>query len=57
MFLERDGVRELVMEEAVQILVEGSNVRIVGLLGEQREICGRIKEVNLTKHQIIIAAE
>ena len=57
MFLERNGIRELIMEEAVEVVAEGSNVRIVGLLGERREVRGRIKEVNLTKHQIVITAE
>ncbi|MHC1579290.1 MAG: CooT family nickel-binding protein [Candidatus Alkanophagales archaeon] len=56
-FLERDGSRELIMEEAVEVVAEGSNVRVIGLLGERREVRGRIKEVNLTKHQIVIAAE
>ncbi|HEC57043.1 MAG TPA: CooT family nickel-binding protein [Candidatus Syntrophoarchaeum butanivorans] len=53
--LEHDGSRELLMEEVVRILVEDDKIQLVGLLGERKEVKGRIKEVNLNRHEVIIS--
>ncbi|OFV66473.1 MAG: RNA-binding protein [Candidatus Syntrophoarchaeum butanivorans] len=55
MILEHDGSRELLMEEVVRILVEDDKIQLVGLLGERKEVKGRIKEVNLNRHEVIIS--
>ncbi|HDM36979.1 MAG TPA: CooT family nickel-binding protein [Candidatus Syntrophoarchaeum butanivorans] len=53
--LEHDGSRELLMEEVVRILIEDDKIQLVGLLGERKEVKGRIKEVNLNRHEVIIS--
>ncbi len=53
-FLEKGGSRELLMEDVVRVVVESGGIRMMGILGEKREIKGRIKEINLNKHEIII---
>jgi predicted RNA-binding protein len=54
-FIEKEGGRALVMEEAVQVVVDGEDIKLTGILGEIRAIKGRITEINLMKHTIVIA--
>ncbi|MBE0516175.1 MAG: CooT family nickel-binding protein [Methanophagales archaeon] len=53
-FIEQERRRELLMEEVVHVEVDGEDITLTGILGERREIKGRIKEVNLMKHTIVI---
>ncbi len=53
-FIEKERRRELLMEEVVHIDVDGEDIKLTGILGETREIKGRIKEINLMKHTIVI---
>ncbi|MHC1635848.1 MAG: CooT family nickel-binding protein [Candidatus Methanospirareceae archaeon] len=55
--VEKDGSRELFMEDVVHVMVEGSTIKVTGILGEKKEINGRIREINLTKHTIVIEKE
>lgn len=54
-FLEHDGTRELVMEEVVQVLIDGDEIQLFGILGEREEVKGVIKEINLNRHEVIIS--
>ncbi|RLB34133.1 MAG: RNA-binding protein, partial [Deltaproteobacteria bacterium] len=36
--LEHDGTRELVMEEVVQVLIDGDKIQLFGILGERKEV-------------------
>lgn len=55
-FIERAGAvtRELVMEDVVRVTVEGERIRLTGILGETREVTGRIAEIDLIKHTITL---
>ena len=54
-FVERGGEKALLMEDVVHVTVAGDNIKLRGILGETREAHGRITEINLLKHTIIIA--
>ena len=52
--IEKEGVRELLMEDVVHVEVDGEDIKLTGILGETRDTKGRIKEINLMKHTIVI---
>ena len=54
LILRKDGKQETLMEDVVFVSVEGSRIRMIGILGDVKEVNGRIKEVNLTKHTILM---
>ena len=54
LIMRKDGKQETLMEDVVFVSVEGSRIRMVGILGDVKEVDGRIKEVNLTKHTILM---
>ena len=54
LILRKGGKQETLMEDVVFVSVEGSRIRMVGILGDVKEVNGRIKEVNLTKHTILM---
>ncbi|VVB86793.1 putative RNA-binding protein [uncultured archaeon] len=43
-----------IMKDVVRIKVDGDSVRLYGMLGEEKTVQGRIKDVNLTKQEAII---
>jgi predicted RNA-binding protein len=53
-FIEKDGERELLMEDVVQVAVDGETVKVTGILGETKDVKGRIAEINLMKNTIVI---
>ena len=54
LIMRKDGKQETLMEDVVFVSIEGSRIRMVGILGDVKEVNGRIKEVNLTKHTILM---
>lgn len=48
------GTREFVMEDVVRVAVDGERIRLTGILGETREVMGRIAEIDLIKHTITL---
>ncbi len=50
----RDGEEELIMEDVVRIEVEGDILKLYGLLGEAREIKGRIVLLDLIGHKVVV---
>jgi len=56
-FIEKERRRELLMEEVVHVDVDGEDIKLTGIFGETREIKGRIKEINLMKHTLLIVGE
>ena len=48
------ATRELVMEDVVRVAVEGERIRLTGIVGETREVTGRIAEIDLIKHTITL---
>ncbi len=53
-FKERGSKRDVLMDEVVHVAIEGRRLRLTGILGETRELEGRIKEIDLLKHAIIV---
>jgi len=54
LIMRKDGKQETLMEDVVFVSVEDSRIRMIGILGDVKEVNGRIKEVNLTKHIILM---
>jgi predicted RNA-binding protein len=54
-FIGRGGERELLMEDVVHVEVAGTDIKLTGIIGETRETQGRITEINLLTHTIVIA--
>ena len=54
LILRKDGKQEMLMEDVIFVSVEDSRIRMIGILGDVKEVNGRIKEVNLTKHTILM---
>jgi len=52
--LNRDGREELVMEDVVKIEVKGDKLAIYGILGEKKEIIGKVVLMDLVGHKIIV---
>ena len=53
-FKLKDGKEELVMEEVVRIEVEGDVLKLYGLLGEVKEIKGKIVLLDLVGHKVVV---
>lgn len=53
-YRERNGKRELIMKDASIIKVLGDKIKAYKLLGDSMEIQGRVKELNLLKHYVLI---
>lgn len=54
MFIEKGGSKELLMEDVVHVIKERKAIKVIGILGDKKEINGKIKEINLMKHTIVI---
>ena len=52
--IERSGKPELLMEDVVRVVVDGDDIKVMGILGETRHVRGSIKEINLLKNTILI---
>jgi predicted RNA-binding protein len=52
--IERGSGRELVIEDVVQVDVDGEDIKLRGILGEVQNVTGRIKEIDLMNHTILI---
>lgn len=53
-FIDKKDGRALVMDEVIHLVVEGEAIKLTGILGETRAVKGRIKEIDLMKHTIVI---
>ncbi len=53
-FRLRNGEEELVMEDVVRIEVEGEKLKLYGLLGEVKEVEGRIVLLDLIGHRVVV---
>jgi len=52
--IEKEGGRELLMEDVVHVEIDGETITFRGILGETKHAKGRLKEINLMKHTIIL---
>ncbi len=53
-YLLKAGKKELVMEDVSKVKPVGEEVVLMGLLGEEKTIKARLKELLLTDHEIIL---
>ncbi len=53
-YVERDGNRELLMEEVTSLEIDGGKLLLKTLFGEQREIRADIKEINFLTHVLVL---
>jgi predicted RNA-binding protein len=53
-YVDRDGRRELLMEEVTSLEIEGKQLLLKTLFGEQREIEANIKEINFLTHILVL---
>ncbi len=55
-FVDKGEGEELVLADVISIRPEGDGYRLVTLYGEQTLVRGRIKEVDLLKHRVVLQA-
>jgi predicted RNA-binding protein len=53
-YVERDGKREKLMDDVVEVRPEEGKLLLVDVFGEQKIISARIKEANLIDHEIVL---
>ena len=53
-YIDKDGNRELLMEEVASLEIEGGKVLLKTLFGEQREIGANIKEINFLTRVLVL---
>jgi len=53
-YVMREGKEELILEDLTLLRPEGDELLLQNLFGEQRRIKARIRELNLTTHQMIL---
>lgn len=49
--------REKVMDSVARILVEGSSIQLIGILGDKKTVEGSIKEINIARGEALILAD
>lgn len=54
MIVRKNGNMELFMEDVLILKVEDTKIKLFGVLGDSKEIFGRIKEVNLAEHRVLV---
>ncbi len=55
--LDVKGKRETLMKDVIRILVKGDIIELIGLFGERESIRGRISDIDMNKHEIVIKGE
>jgi len=55
-YLVRDGEEVLVLQDVVSVTPERGSIRMVNLFGEEKVVEGRIRQIDLLTHRIIIQA-
>lgn len=53
-YLKANGKEELFMEEAARIEIEDDRVEIYGLLGNKKQINGRVKKIDFMEHRVVV---
>jgi uncharacterized protein len=50
----RNDVREQIMNAVAKIVVNGSSIQLTGIFGETKTIEGTIKEINVSRSEILV---
>ncbi|HEY41591.1 MAG TPA: CooT family nickel-binding protein [Dehalococcoidia bacterium] len=53
-YFDRDGQKEIVLEEVASIVATGGKLQLKTLFGEQKVIDAHIKEVDLLAHSVLL---
>ena len=53
-YIERNGQRELLMEEIASVSIKGDKLLLRTLFGEQKEIGANIREIDFLSRSIIL---
>jgi len=53
-YLVRGGEEVLVLQDVVSVMPERGRIRMVNLFGEEKVVEGRIRQIDLLTHRIII---
>jgi len=53
-YLLRDGQEELLLESVDQLETRESQIKMVNIFGEQKEVRAKIKRLSLVAHKIIL---
>ncbi len=53
-YIEREGRRDRVMEDVVEVRPEGGKLLLVDVFGEQKVVSACIKEAHLMEHEIFL---
>ena len=53
-YVDRNGERELVMEETVSVEIKGGKLLLKTLFGAQKEIEANIREIDFLTHSIFL---
>ncbi|MFQ6060558.1 MAG: CooT family nickel-binding protein [Thermoplasmata archaeon] len=56
-FLEKEGESREIMKDVAKILIDGSRLTLIGLLGEEKIINGRIKVADFVNHRMTVVGE
>lgn len=55
-YLLEDGQEKLLMNDVISLTPEQGRVKLVNLFGEELTVVGRIRQMDLLSHKIIITA-
>lgn len=53
-YLATPAGEDLLLDDVTWIQPEGDGYRLVTLFGEQKHVSGRIKEIDLLKHRVVL---
>jgi len=53
-YIVRDGEEELVLQDVISVVPSEGGVRLVNLFGEEKTVPGRISQIDLLAHRVII---
>ena len=53
-YLSENGLEELIMESVDRVIPEDSKVYLENIFGQRKIVEGRIKELQLVEHRIVI---
>ena len=53
-YVVHEGKEELVLQDVVNITPEGATLKLVNLFGEEKVLEGRIRQIDLLSHRIIV---
>jgi len=57
LYMLSEGEKKLLMEDVIRIEIEDSVIRATDILGNRKEVRGKVKEINLGSHEILLLPE